>query len=108
MEAYSGRTQTQQFVEYLKFVFIDHFGTVGPPISLRTVDYVFSGLSSTISLLIFSFSLIFLFSLVFGAVAAYKFGKFPDLIITSVLIFVCMIPAWWLGLMIMKMGPSFL
>jgi peptide/nickel transport system permease protein len=98
MEEYSGMTQTDQFVAYLKFVFIDHFGKTPAPDSLPTMDFVLSRLSPTLSILVYSVLLVFLFSLLFGAVASYKHGKFPDLLITSVLVFICMIPAWWLGL----------
>lgn len=108
MEEYARMTQTEQFVAYLKFVFIDHFGRVSTPGSPATIDYVFSRLVPTIILLVSSVALILLFSFLFGAIASYKYGKFADLSITSTLILVCMIPAWWLGLMISKMGPSLL
>lgn len=108
MDEVQGLTQTEQFAAYLKFVFIDHFGTLPPPDSLPTVGFVFSYISPTITLLVSSVLLIILFSLLFGALASYKYGKLPDLLITAILVFVCMIPAWWLGLIIRKAGPDLL
>jgi len=108
MEQYSGMTQTEQFVAYLKFVFIDQFGRVDIAGSPRTIDYVLSVMPPTLNLLVSSILLVILFSLIFGAVASYKFGKSYDLLITMILIFICMVPAWWLGLSMNRVVPNLL
>jgi peptide/nickel transport system permease protein len=108
MDEVQGMTQTEQFAAYLRFVFIDHFGILPPPDSAPTVMHVLSYMSPTIVLLVSSVLLIFVFSLLFGAAASYKYGKLPDLLITSILVFICMIPAWWLALIIRRTGPPLL
>ena len=88
-----GVFETDQFTNYLRFVFVDKFGAV-----LRysnTLEYILELLPYSLLLLIVSAFLAILVGVAFGALASYKRGSKVDLLILAGFVILIMTPNWW-------------
>lgn len=96
---------TEQFSSYLHFIFIDGFNMGSYrnyiPLALNNLPFTIFFLGASIVVAI-------IFSILFGAIAAYKFGSKIDTFLTVGALSLFLVPSWLLGLTFAKyLGPYF-
>jgi peptide/nickel transport system permease protein len=91
----------EQFINYLRFVFIDRFGKAfGYP---NTMDYVLSVLPRSMFLLVSSTCIALLAGIAFGAFAFYKHRSKVDMLLVIGFVILIVVPNWWSGLLTLSL-----
>ncbi|NWG10465.1 ABC transporter permease [Candidatus Bathyarchaeota archaeon] len=90
-----GLPESEQFTNYIRFVFFDRFGTLALPGSPNTLDYVFERLSYSLIILTVSAIFAILVGVASGALASFKRGSKTDFLFSAFFITLIMVPNWW-------------
>jgi ABC-type dipeptide/oligopeptide/nickel transport system permease subunit len=90
-----GLPESEQFANYIRFVFLDRFGTVDVAGSPNTLDYILGRLSYSLIILIVAAIFAILIGVAFGALASFKRGSKTDLLFLGFFVMLIMIPNWW-------------
>ncbi|MHA1833248.1 MAG: ABC transporter permease subunit [Candidatus Baldrarchaeia archaeon] len=99
MPEVSGLAVWEKFESYLKFVFVDGFSTAN---YRNTLPIIIGKLPFTLLLLGLTFIFSISISLLAGGIAAYKFNKKIDTVLTLVFLSLFFIPSWWLAKIFLK------
>lgn len=103
-----GLPETEQFMNYVNFVFVDRFGTLDMPGSPNTLDYIFGRLSYSLIILAISAIIAILVGVAFGAFASFRRGSKTDLLFLAFFVTLIMVPNWWFGFfLLMFLTPPF-
>ncbi len=97
-----GISETQQFISYVRFVFLEQFGQSGLAGSSNSLDYVIQQLPYTIFLMLSAGGFSILIGTLVGSLTSYKNSRKLDTLLTSTAIVLTIIPTWFLSLLLME------
>jgi peptide/nickel transport system permease protein len=95
LEEAKGLPEAEQFMKYIRFVFIDRFGNLNVLGLQNTLDYIIGLLPYSVFLLASSAIIAILIGVLFGALSSYKRGSKVDLLLLAGFVTLLMVPNWW-------------